>query len=133
MRLYLTAKTEMKDLVIDYIEIKQKCGKTAVLTWDESDFGIKNGEFNARYKGVYIDDAYGNGRLEELKDMQIVDVGAYTDNDEPIAFEITHIDIEDDDDELCFDGLSYYHRLYAIKNEEVMFLEDLRMEQQEQM
>ena len=41
MRLYLTAKTAMKDLVIDYIEVNLKNGKTISLTWDESEFGIE--------------------------------------------------------------------------------------------
>lgn len=55
MRLYLTAKTAMKDLVIDYIEVNLKNGKTISLTWDESEFGIEDGLFTARYKGVYFD------------------------------------------------------------------------------
>ena len=41
MRLYHTAKTAMKDLVIDYIEVNLKNGKTISLTWDESEFGIE--------------------------------------------------------------------------------------------
>ena len=58
MRLYLTAKTAMKDLVIDYIEVNLKNGKTISLTWDESEFGIEDGLFTARYKGVYFDEVY---------------------------------------------------------------------------
>ena len=56
MRLYLTAKTAMRDLVIDYIEVNLKNGKTISLTWDESEFGIEDGLFTARYKGVYFDE-----------------------------------------------------------------------------
>ena len=49
MRLYLEAKTAMKDLVIEYIEVRLANGKTITLTWDESEFGIEDGVFTARY------------------------------------------------------------------------------------
>lgn len=107
MRLYLTAKTEMKDLVIDYIEVKLKNGKTVSLTWDESDFGIEDGLFTARYKGVYFDHVYANGRYEELRDMQITEIGVYSDNDEPVTLAVIHVTVEDELDRLDFVGLLY--------------------------
>lgn len=85
MRLYLTAKTAMKDLVIDYIEVNLKNGKTISLTWDESEFGIEDGLFTARYKGVYFDAVYGNGLINELRDMQIAEIGVYSENNEPVS------------------------------------------------
>ena len=45
MRLYLTAKTAMKDLVIEYIEVRLTNGKEVTLSWDESEFGINDGVF----------------------------------------------------------------------------------------
>lgn len=107
MRLYLTAKTAMKDLVIDYIEVKLKSGKTISLTWDESEFGIEDGLFTARYKGVYFDHVYGNGRYEELRDMQITEIGVYSDNDEPVTIAVVHVTVEDELDRLDFVGLLY--------------------------
>lgn len=108
MRLYLTAKTAMKDLVIDYIEVKLKSGKTVTLTWDESEFGVEDCLFTARYKGVYFDYIYGNGRYEELRGMQITDVGVYSDNDEPVSIAVVHVTVEDELDRLDFIGLLYH-------------------------
>ncbi len=107
MRLYLTAKTAMKDLVIDYIEVRLADGKTITLTWDESEFGIEDGVFTARYKGVSFNDDYGNGRYKELIGMQITEVGVYSDNDEPVTIAVTHLTVEDELERLVYVGLLY--------------------------
>ena len=107
MRLYLTAKTEMKDLVIDYIEVKLESGKTISLTWDESEFGIEDGIFTARYKGVYFDEVYGNGLIDELRDMKIEEIGTYSDNNEPVTLAVLHVTVEDELERLDFVGLLY--------------------------
>ena len=107
MRLYLTAKTAMKELVIDYIEVRLADGKTITLTWDESEFGIEDGVFTARYKGVSFNDDYGNGRYKELIGMQITEVGVYSDNDEPVTIAVTHLTVEDELERLVYVGLLY--------------------------
>ena len=107
MRLYLTAKTAMKDLVIDYIEVRLADGQTITLTWDESEFGIEDGVFTARYKGVSFNDDYGNGRYKELIGMQITEVGVYSDNDEPVTIAVTHLTVEDELERLVYVGLLY--------------------------
>lgn len=107
MRLYLTAKTAMKDLVIDYIEVNLKNGKTISLTWDESEFGIEDGLFTARYKGVYFDAVYGNGLINELRDMQIAEIGVCSENNEPVTLAVVHVTVEDELERLDFIGLLY--------------------------
>ena len=107
MRLYLTAKTAMKDLVIDYIEVNLKNGKTISLTWDESEFAIEDGLFTARYKGVYFDEVYGNGLINELRDMQIAEIGVYSENNEPVTLAVVHVTVEDELERLDFIGLLY--------------------------
>lgn len=107
MRLYLTAKTAMKDLVIDYIEVNLKNGKTISLTWDESEFGIEDCLFTARYKGVYFDEVYGNGLINELRDMQIAEIGVYSENNEPVTLAVVHVTVEDELERLDFIGLLY--------------------------
>lgn len=107
MRLYLTAKTAMKDLVIEYIEVRLTNGKEVTLSWDESEFGINDGVFTARYKGVYFDDVYGNGLNEKLSGMQITEIGVYSDNNEPVTLAVTHLTVEDELDRLDFCGLLY--------------------------
>ena len=53
MRLYLTAKTSIPDLFIDYIQVKLKSGEEVSLNWDYSDIERTSSGFSARYKGVY--------------------------------------------------------------------------------
>ena len=110
MRLYLSAKTKMSDLTIDYIEVQTKAGKNITLTWDESDYGTRDGVFSARYKGVSFDDTYGNGKIADLNGMQITEIGIYNDNDEPVSLEVTNVTIEDGAEILVFDG-----QLYAVQ------------------
>ncbi len=69
MRLYLTAKTSIPDLFIDYIQVKLKSGEEVSLNWDYSDIERTSSGFSARYKGVYFDEAHANGRIDELQDM----------------------------------------------------------------
>ena len=52
MILYLDARTTVKDLMIDYIEVELANRETASLNWDESDIGRADDGFSARYKGV---------------------------------------------------------------------------------
>jgi len=77
MRLYLTAKTSITDLFIDYIQVKLKSGEEVSLNWDYSDIERTSSGFSARYKGVYFDEEYANGRIEELRNMKITVVGVY--------------------------------------------------------
>ncbi|MCI8471489.1 MAG: hypothetical protein HFE65_00100 [Clostridiales bacterium] len=56
MILYLSASTDLDDLVIDYIEIKLATGETVSLDWDESDIEQLDTGFHARYKGVFFDE-----------------------------------------------------------------------------
>jgi len=103
MRLYLDAETNFTnrdDLSIDYIEVQLKNGETVSLNWDESDFGIEDGVFSARYKGVYFDEDYANGRIEELLGMKVTDVGFYTESNKPLDFIITNMLFEDGEAEL---------------------------------
>ena len=69
MRLYLTAETSIPDLYIDYIEVLLKSGEEVSLNWDYSDIDRTPSVFSAWYKGVYFDEDYAIGRIEELRDM----------------------------------------------------------------
>ena len=113
MRLYLEAKTAMKDLVIEYIEVRLVNGKTITLTWDESEFGIEDGVFTARYKGVFFDDNYGNGRYKELIGIQITEIGVYSENDEPVTIAVTHLTVEDELNRLVYVGLLYQEGIFG--------------------
>ena len=66
MILYLSASTDLEDLVIDYIEVKLVTGETVSLNWDESDIERLDTGFHARYKGVYFDEEYANIVIKEM-------------------------------------------------------------------
>lgn len=90
MRLYLSAKTSISDLYIDYIEVRLASGEEISLNWDESDIARVPSGFSARYKGVCFGEEHANGKLEQLPDIEIIDVGIYYEsNHEPdIVIEI---------------------------------------------
>lgn len=90
MILYLTAKTSIPDLYIDYIEVRLASGQEVSLNWDESSITRSASGFSARYKGVCFGEEYANGKLEQLCDMEIVDIGVYyeTEHEADISIEI---------------------------------------------
>lgn len=102
MRLYLTAKTSISDLFIDYIQVKLKSGEEVSLNWDYSDIERTSSGFSARYKGVYFDEEYANGRIDELQDMKITDIGVYYESKHEQDIKIEVMDFVDDDKQLVF-------------------------------
>lgn len=102
MRLYLTAKTSIPDLFIDYIQVKLKSGEEVSLNWDYSDIERTSSGFSARYKGVYFDEEYANGRIDELQDMKITDIGVYYESKHEQDIKIEVMDFVDDDKQLVF-------------------------------
>ena len=104
MILYLDARTTVKDLIIDYIEVELANGETASLNWDESEIERTGNGFSARYKGVCFGEVYANGRLEQLQDMKITDIGLYSESDTPLNICITSMEFEDDGRRLAFEA-----------------------------
>lgn len=88
MILNLSAKTDLPDMVIDFIEVKLATGEIVSLNWDESEYGQEDGVFAARYKGVYFDETYANGRITELHGMEFVRIGIYTESEKADKAEI---------------------------------------------
>lgn len=102
MVLYLKAESDIPDLVIDFIEVKLKSGKVISLTWDESEFDRKDGYLDARYKGVYFDDEYGNGRLPELKDMEVQHIELFSEYEDVSSFKLRELFFSDGEESLVF-------------------------------
>ena len=86
LTLYLEATTTIPDLFIDYIEVRLASGESASLNWDESEIYRNPDGFGAKYKGVYFGEEPANGRLDELRDMVITDIGLYSDTIPEIEF-----------------------------------------------
>ena len=95
MILYLSVNTDLEDLVIDYIEVKLATGATVSLNWDESDIERLDGGFRARYKGVYFNEEYANGKIGSLRKMQIDGIGIYAESGSYSDIVITEMIFED--------------------------------------
>lgn len=112
MILYLQATTNVQDLVIDYIEVKLKSGKTVSLNWDESSIERSKTGFDARYKGVYFDEEYVNGRISELAGMKIDTVKLYSEQIKNPEITITQMSFEDGDVKMHFCSGVLYARKF---------------------
>lgn len=102
MILYLKAESDIPDLVVDFIEVKLKSGQIISLTWDESEFDREDGQFKARYKGVYFDDKYGNGRLPELEGMEVQHIELYSEHGDLSSFKLQELSFHDGEESLVF-------------------------------
>lgn len=102
MVLYLKAESDIPDLMIDFIEVKLQSGQIISLTWDESEFDREDGYLDAKYKGVYFDDEYGNGRLSELKGMEVHHIEIYSECEDLSSFKLRELSFHDGEDSLAF-------------------------------
>ena len=102
MVLYLKAESDIPDLVIDFIEAKLQSGQIISLTLDESEFDREDGYLDARYKGVYFDDEYGNGRLSELRGMKIQHIELYSECEDASSFKLQELSFHDGEESLVF-------------------------------
>ena len=71
MKLYLVAKTSIKDLVIDFIEIINEKGKTLTLNWSKSSVERRKDGFEAYYENVVSgeDEIFC---MDDLSEMRVV-------------------------------------------------------------
>lgn len=78
MKLYLVAKTSIKDLVIDFIEIINEKGKTLTLNWSKSSMERRKDGFEAYYENVVSgeDEIFC---MDDLSEMRVVYVELYSD------------------------------------------------------
>lgn len=102
MILYLKVKTNIEDVIVDSIDVRLASGKEIRLTWDESDINRTAFGFQARYKGVYFDEEYANGRIKELHGMQILDITLSSESKVYSLFFIEQIEVEDNEEKVSF-------------------------------
>lgn len=107
MILYLQAVTSVPDLIIDYIEVEKRGGTVVSLNWDESEISRSEWGFSARYKGVYFDEEYANGKLDELKKMRITCIGLYSEKENNADISVRRMTFLDAGRGLHFSGLLY--------------------------
>lgn len=108
MKLYLSVDTDIEDIEIDYIEVKLATGETVMVDWDESDIAREDNGFDVRYKGVYFNEEYANGKLSSLHGMQIGYINLYTESDNDSDIVITDMTFEDEGEQYTPEHLLPY-------------------------
>ena len=82
MDLFLKASTNVPDLIIDFIEVRLKSGKTVSLNWEKSCVTRlarnPSAGFDAEYLGLCFDEDPAQDRLDDLKDLRVIAVGLYS-------------------------------------------------------
>ncbi len=96
MNLCVVAKTSIKDLVIDFIEIVNEKGETLSLNWGESSIKRVKDGFEACYKHVVSgeDEIFD---MEDLSEMRVVGVGLYSDTKKVLDIDIQEMGFVDDE------------------------------------
>lgn len=79
MILYVKGLSNVKDVVIDFIEVTLKSGEQVSLSWDESEYDrTDNGSFEAVFKGISFDDEYANGHENNMFEIAVDEVGFFS-------------------------------------------------------
>ena len=95
MKLYVVAKTSIKDLVIDFIEIVNEKGQTISLNWEESSVERVKDGFESCYEHVVSgEDEIFN--IDDLLEMRVVGIGLYSDTKKILDIDIKEMGFVDD-------------------------------------
>ena len=78
MKLYIAAKTDIKDLFIDFIAVHLKSGEEVSIDWYWSRIRRTDDGFVAECGDVLFDQELALGKLQELENMEVVDMGLYS-------------------------------------------------------
>ena len=82
MDLFLNATTNVPDLIIDFIEVRLKSGKTVSLNWERSYVTRSESDpstnFATEYFGLCFDEDSAEGKLSDLENLSVTAVGLYS-------------------------------------------------------
>ena len=102
MNIFLIGKSDAEDLVIDFIEMELKTGKTVSLDWDFSRIERKHGgQFEATYEGLNIGGKSACG-LSLLKGATVTAVGLYSESSGRADLDILEMSVRERDRTLTF-------------------------------
>ena len=95
MVLCVNAKTKIKDLVIEYIEVVLKNGEFVNLNWDYSEIERTPDGFVAFYRGLCFGEEHARNCLDKLKELSVACVGLYSEEPGPWDIGIDTLDFDD--------------------------------------
>ena len=102
MDLTVVARTDVKDLLIDYIDVISKDGKLLSLNWDYSSVTRVVGGFMAEYVGVCFGEESAEGKIKELENMKVYHVGLYSEKEKKLGVTIDAISFSEGEETLEF-------------------------------
>lgn len=109
MDLIVKATTNVPDLIIDFIEVKLKSGKTVSLNWDRSNvthFETDNStSFFAEYYYLYFGEERAQGGLSEFENLRVEAVGLYSETHPFADISIEEMKFTDGEDALTFENV----------------------------
>ena len=105
MNLYLIAKTTVKDLVIDYIDVVLTNGCRVSLNWNESEIERTPDGFKASYKGIHLSENSAYVHFAELEEMMVITMGLYSEAGGPLDIYVAELQIADDEQSLSRQGV----------------------------
>ncbi len=94
MDLCVKVKTGIKDLIIDFIEVINKKGKSFSLNWEESLIQRTEDGFKANYYGVNFERQVAPDKFDDLDGMKVSIVGLYSEQEKPLDIEIKKMRFE---------------------------------------
>lgn len=103
MIMYLQVQTDVRDLRVDVIKFNLKSGEEVTVDWDSSSIARDDDGFVGRYKGVYFNDKYANGRLDDIDKPKVSSVRVSSANCETADLVITGIKFIDGETEKSFE------------------------------
>ena len=107
MFLIIKAITNVPDLMIDFVEVRLQSGKTVSLNWDRSGIDRCDEEFVGEYGGVCFNEESASGKLDELRDMQVSDIGLYSETHSTADITIKEMLFEDHGKIISFAGILF--------------------------
>ena len=107
MVLCVNAKTKIKDLVIEYIEVVLKNGEFVNLNWDYSEIERTPDGFVAFYRGLCFGEEHARNCLDKLKELSVACVGLYSEEPGPWDIGIDTLDFDDNGNMLVIEDIHY--------------------------
>ena len=102
MDLTVIARTDVKDLVIDYIDVITQDGKALSLNWEWISVTRVVGGFMAEYVGVCFGEESAEGKIKELENMKVYHVGLYSEKEKKLGVTIDAISFSEGEETLEF-------------------------------
>lgn len=102
MDLTVVARTDVKDLVIDYIDVISQDGKVLSLNWEWSSVTRVVGGFMSEYVGVCFGEESAESKIKELENMKVYHIGLYSEKEKKLGVTIDAMSFSEGEETLEF-------------------------------